>query len=140
VFIRLTEAYRTLSDPEQRARYDAQHRQNKQLRWNIFDQARTTAGLEGEQRKRQGILEMLYAKTLHDPERASITLFEFEDMLGCPREHLQAALWFLRGKGFIKSSDNGRHVITVQGFEEAEKNPSAAQPLGVRLLKPADRN
>jgi len=140
VFIRLTEAYRTLSVPEQRAKYDANYRQAKQLRWAVFDQARSTKGLEGEQRKRQGILELLYAKTLHDPEKNSMTLFEFETLLGCPREHLQAALWFLRGKGFIKPMDGGRHAITVQGFEEAEKNPAPAQPADVRLLRTGSRN
>jgi len=140
LFIRLTEAYRTLSVPEQRAKYDAQYHQNRQLRWSIFDQARAASGLEGEQRKRQGILGLLYAKTLHDPERGSMTIFEMEDLLGCPREHLQAALWFLRGKDYIVRADNGRHTITVLGFEEAEKNPSAVRLPDVRLLRPGSRN
>jgi hypothetical protein len=140
VFIRLTEAYRTLSVPEQRAKYDAHYHQNKQVRWKIFDQARAAAGLEGEQRKRQGILGLLYAKTLHDPERGSMTIFEMEDLLGCPREHLQAALWFLRGKEYIQRADNGRHTITVLGFEEAERNPSSVQLPDIRLLRPGSRN
>jgi len=140
VFIRLTEAYRTLSVPEQRAKYDAQYHQNRQLRWSIFDQARAASGLEGEQRKRQGILGLLYAKTLHDPERGSMTIFEMEDLLGCPREHLQAALWFLRGKDYIQRADNGRHTITVLGFEEAERNPYSVKLPDIRLLRPGSRN
>jgi hypothetical protein len=46
----------------------------------------------------------------------------FEDMLGCPREHLEAALWYLRGKGFVQRSDGGRYTLTVLGFEEAEQH------------------
>jgi len=140
IFIRLTEAYRTLSDPEQRAKYDAHHRRTKRIHWNIFDQARSASGQEAEQRKRSGILALLYAKTLHDPERGHMTIFEFEDLLACPREHLQAALWFLRGKGYIQRSDNGRHTITVLGFEEAEKNPSSAGLADMRQLKSGSKS
>jgi len=63
-----------------------------------------------------------------------------EDLLGCPREHLQAALWFLRGKDYIVRADNGRHTITVLGFEEAERNPSSVKLPDVRLLRPGSRN
>src|ERR1700736_2244365 len=94
-FIKLCEAHRILSDPEERARYDVRYREAKQLNWKIFDRAEAASGPEAEQRKRQGILELLYAKTVHDPERAAMAVFEFEELLGCPREHLQAALWYL---------------------------------------------
>jgi hypothetical protein len=120
VFIRLSEAHRILSDPEQRAGYDARHRDAKRLHWKIFDQAQEATGVEAEKRKRQGILSLLHAKTLQDPERAAIGLLSFEELLGCPREHLLAALWYLRGKGFIERGDNGRFTITVEGFDAAE--------------------
>jgi DnaJ-like protein/PilZ domain-containing protein len=120
VFIRLSEANRILSDPELRAGYDARHRDAKRLHWKIFDQAQAATGVEAEKRKRQGILSLLHAKTLQDPERAAIGLLSFEELLGCPREHLLAALWYLRGKGFIERADNGRFTITVEGFDAAE--------------------
>src|SRR5260221_7766509 len=110
------------------------------MHWTISDQAQAAMGQDAEQRKRHVILGLLYAKTLHDPEQGAMTIFEFEDLLGCPREHLQAALWFLRGKGYIQRSDNGRHTITVLGFEEAEKNPSSAHGSNVRLLKSGNKN
>lgn len=125
IFLRLCEAHRILTDPEQRAQYDARYVETKRLHWKIFDQAKATLGPEGEQRKRQGILELLYAKTVHDPERAAMNVFDFEQMLGCPREHLEAALWYLRGKNLVKRTDNGRYSITVAGFDEVE---SAARP------------
>lgn len=121
MFIRLSEANRILSDPELRAGYDARHREAKRLHWKIFDQARASTGQEAEKRKRQGILSLLHAKALEDPERAAIGLLAFEELLGCPREHLQAALWYLKGKGFIERSDNGRYTITIQGFDAAEE-------------------
>lgn len=137
LFVRLSEANQILSDPEKRAGYDAHHRQTKQLHWKIFDQSRVSTGQEAEQRKRKGILSLLYAKMTHDPEKGAMTILEFEDLLGCPREHLQAALWYLRGKGLIQRGDNGRHSITVQGFDWVEKYGAQPESMDPRLLDPA---
>jgi hypothetical protein len=120
IFLKLCEAHRILSDPELRARYDARYRETKQLHWKIFDRAEAANGPEAERRKRQGILELLYVKTVHDPERATMTIMEFEQLLGCPREHLEAAVWYLKGKNYVKRSDNGRFAITILGFDEVE--------------------
>lgn len=122
MFLRLCEAHSILSDPERRAQYDAHYGETRRLYWKIFDRAEAALGPEGEQRKRKGILDLLYAKLLHDPERSSMTVFEFEQLLGCPREHLEAALWYLRGKGYVKRGDNGRFTITVPGFDEVESH------------------
>jgi hypothetical protein len=126
-FVQISEAHAVLGDPERRAGYDAQHRRARQLRWKIFDQSAASVGLAAEVNKRRGILGLLYAKTLHDPERATLTIHDFEELLGCPREHLDAALWYLKGKGYIQRSDGGRYNITIPGFEQAELH-AAAQP------------
>jgi predicted transcriptional regulator len=49
-----------------------------------------------------------------------MSIIEMEDLLGCPREHLEFSLWFLKEKGLIVKSDNGRYAITVNGAEAAE--------------------
>ncbi len=136
-FVQLTEAYQTLSDPEKRAGYDAQHRENKRIQWKIFDQASATTGVEAEKRKRQGILGLLHSLTLQDPEHAAMSIRSFEDLLGCPREHLESALWYLRGKGYIQRGDNGRYTITVPGFDQAEEQGQVEAPKNMQLLESA---
>jgi curved DNA-binding protein len=140
IFIRLSEAHRILTDPELRAGYDARHREAKRLHWKIFDQARAATGHEAEKRKRQGILSLLHAKTLEDPERGAISLLAFEELLGCPREHLQAALWYLRGKGYIERSDNARYTITVEGFDAVEQVGPLANPTQRQIAEPKDES
>ena len=134
LFVRLSEAHAILSDPERRAAYDVRHRESKRLRWKIFDQASASTGSEGEKRKRQGILALLYNKMLNDPEQSEMTMQLIEELLGCPREHLQSAIWYLKGKNFIKRSDNGRFTITIAGFEEAEAQRFTPDPRADRQL------
>jgi curved DNA-binding protein len=137
IFLKLCEAHRILSDPEQRARYDVDYRETKQIQWKIFDRAEAANGPEAERRKRQGILELLYAKTVHNPDKGAMTVFEFEQFLGCPREHLEAALWYLKGKNYVKRGDNGRFTITVPGFDEVEGGSQPRERRKQNLLEPA---
>jgi DnaJ-domain-containing protein 1 len=137
LFVQLTEAFQALSDPERRAAYDARHSSERKLRWKIFDQAEVATGPDVEKRKRQGILALLYATTVKDPERASMTVHSFEEMLGCPREHLEAALWYLKGKGYVQRSDGGRYTLTVHGFEEAEERCVKQMQTAGELAEPA---
>ena len=116
----LTEAYKVLSDPEQRAAYDVTYQSNRQLRWQIFDQNQAITGRAAEKAKRRGILELLYVSRRNQPHSPSMTLHELEDLLGCPREHLEFSLWYLRENGLLTRSDNARYAITAKGVDAAE--------------------
>jgi hypothetical protein len=109
-----------LSDPERRAAYDVLHRETRRLTWKIFDQTNSAQGAEAERRKRQGILSLLYRKRLAAPEQPSMSLKEFEDLLGVPKEHLEFSLWYLKEGQFVQRTDNGRHTITMKGVDLAE--------------------
>jgi DnaJ-domain-containing protein 1 len=140
LFVHLTEAFQALSDPERRAAYDARHSAEKRLRWKIFDQTAVAAGPEIEKRKRNGILGLLYAATVKNPERASLTIHAFEELLGCPREHLEAALWYLKGKGYVQRTDGGRYTLTVNGFEEAERHVMELPKTAGALPEPEEQS
>jgi curved DNA-binding protein CbpA len=128
-FRRLHEAYRVLGDPVERAGYDAEHYAQRRLRWKIFDQPKAAQGVEAEKRKRHGILGLLYAKRCNETEQPAMSLFEIEDLLGVPREHLEFSLWYLKEHSFIARSDNARYTITVRGVDEFEK----AGPMPLRM-------
>jgi hypothetical protein len=137
LFVQLNQAYDLLRDPVRRAAYDRHYQEAKRAQWNVFDQSTATTGAASEPRKRDGILGLLYAKILQGPEHAAIGILEFEQLLGCPREHLQTALWYLRGKGYIQRTDSGRYAITVDGYEVAEaslQTNSAARP-SLKMIK-----
>ncbi len=118
-FKALVQAYDVISNPERRAAYDAR-RPSLEQRWKIFDSAAATVGIEAERRKRHGILSLLYTRRVNDTRDPSMPMHDLERLLGCPREHLEFALWYLKENGWVTRSDNGRFTISVQGVDQAE--------------------
>ncbi len=110
-------AYRVLSNPETRASYDSAYYQRQKLRWKIFDQGGALTARETEQRQREGVLSLLYAKRLKETHKPGMDLREMENLLACAREHLEFSLWYLREKRLIQVSDNGQYSITALGVD-----------------------
>ncbi len=139
LFRQIVEAHHILSDPERRAAYDAQLSAHSQNRFKIFETWESSRGIEAEKRKRQGVLSLLYGKRLTDPHQPAMTIRDFEEMLGCPREHLEFSLWFLKENKWIARSDNNKFEITWQGVVvvEAEGSSTAPTPLP-QLSAPAN--
>ena len=145
-FESVLEAYRLLTDPEKRAAYDVEHRSVCSVRWKIFDQSTSVQGVEGERLKRLGVLSLLYNKRIHEPHNPVLGIIEFEQLLGCPREHLELSFWYLRESGRIQRSDNGRYTLTWKGLEYLEDYmnrgamPSDIKMLNAPLAHAASRN
>ena len=129
-FHALTAAYQVLSDPERRAAFDIEHRTTRRLTWRIFDQTTSTQGVESERRKRSGILALLYRKRIAQPDQPAMSLKDFEELLGVPKEHLEFTLWYLKEGLHVTRSDNGRFSITLKGVDLAESLSEArTEPL-----------
>jgi hypothetical protein len=133
-FRAITEAYRVLSEPERRAAYDINLHSYRQVRWKIFDQKQAAIGKQAEKSKRRGILELLYTQRTSQPDKPSLNLHELEDLLGCPREHLEFSLWYLKEHGLIARMDNGRFSVTAKGVDWAEGEEAAGNLREDRLL------
>jgi curved DNA-binding protein CbpA len=122
-FREISEAYRVLCNPEERARYDVQHQQHKHDRWKLVS-AGTDAenDFELEQRVRLTVLEVLYTKRRMEPREPAIFSLDLEEMTGRPREHLEFTIWYLGQKKFVQRDDNSRLIITAEGVEYLESN------------------
>jgi hypothetical protein len=133
-FRAITDAYKVLSEPEKRAAYDINLHSYRQVRWRMFDQRQASIGKAAEKSKRKGILDLLYTKRANEPEKPSLNLHELEDLLGCPREHLEFSLWYLKENGLVARMDNGRFSVTAKGVDWAEQEEAAERLRADRLL------
>src|SRR3954464_11101611 len=92
-FRQISKAYGVLSSPEERARYDIVHAQQKQGRWKIV----STGGhaendFDMEQMVRLAVSEVLYTKRRMEPSDEAIYSLDLEEMI-CPlREHQKLTL------------------------------------------------
>jgi len=122
-FREITEAYRVLSNPEERARYDVQHQQNRQDRWRLVSAGGDAQNdFDLEEMVRLTVLEVLYTKRRVEPREPAIFSLDLEQMTGRPREHLEFTLWYLGQKKLVTRDDNSRLVITAEGVEYLEAN------------------
>ena len=120
IFRGILEAYRVLSDSERRASYDVNYHLSRQLRWRVFSQGEAAVGKSAEKGRRRGVLDLLYAARVNQPNQPAVGLQELEELLGCPREHLEFSLWYLKENGLLTRNDAGRCSITAKGVDQAE--------------------
>jgi curved DNA-binding protein CbpA len=126
----IAEAYRILSDPEERARYDIVNDRQRKERWRLVARGTESENDFGvEQRVRLTVLEVLYTKRRMEPHEPGISLLDLEKMTGRPREHLEFTIWYLVQKKLLHRADNSMLVITAEGIdyleEKYETNPQA---------------
>jgi curved DNA-binding protein CbpA len=118
-FSEIVEAHNTLKDPVKRAQYDIAYRDHAGLRRELTEEASNTKGIERDAVIQAKLLSLLYAKRRHDVTDPGIGDVELERLSGCPREHLEFHLWYLKAKGWIARIENGTIAITVEGVDRA---------------------
>jgi len=116
-FNELMDAYRILSDAEKRAAYDVRYEENRATVLKIFDEASATDSFESDRRIFIGILSLLYVARRRDPDRSGIGVIQMERLLGCPSQHLEFPLWYLRQKTWVERLENGLLAITATGVD-----------------------
>jgi curved DNA-binding protein CbpA len=113
------EAHNTLKDPIKRAQYDIQHKNHSGLRWRLAEEASDSKGIERDVGIQNKLLSILYVKRRQNIRDPGIGDLELERLLGCPAEHLEFHLWYLKEKGWIGRTENGMLAITVEGVDRA---------------------
>jgi curved DNA-binding protein CbpA len=125
LFRRVVDAHAVLSHVERRAAYDVRLMAQDKSRLKIFDSLESTQGVQAEIRKRKGILRLLYTKRLTDPQQPAMRGRDLQELLGCPMEHLEFSLWFLKESRQIARADNNQFEITYHGVEAFEADESS---------------
>jgi DNA-binding IclR family transcriptional regulator len=99
----------------------------------VFEKGEAVVGKSAERARRRGILDLLYTARVNQADQPAVSLHELEELLGCPREHLEFSLWYLKENGMLTRNDSGRYSITAKGVDQAELDES--RPLNhARLL------
>lgn len=116
-FSQLVAAFRVLSDPEQRAEYDARYQDIQQARWQVFDQQSAHDDVTGDRQLRGAILTVLYTARRNDVDRPGVGIVDLEQLLGTPESHMKFHLWYLKEHGWLQRMDNGTLAITAAGVD-----------------------
>jgi curved DNA-binding protein len=132
-FSRIVEAYRVLTDPEQRARYDIAYERVKAAQWRIFDQETTLSEIAADARIRSAILALTYVARRNDTANPGVGSLELERTLGCSELLMAFHIWYLREQGLIQRDHSGRFAITAAGVSHVLEHGGPATPGAHRL-------
>src|SRR5580693_5760703 len=119
-FLRLGEAYETLSNPARRAKYNVLREGNggSARFWlrgrEFFD------GVRGGQNRRLAVLCLLYRQRITTHEWPGLTVLDLERLTGCTREEIASALWYLCEKQWAAIGEFTAYSITADGFDFVE--------------------
>ena len=116
-FNEIVEAHRVLSDAEARAAYDVKHDEYRGTVVNVFQDVSASDSFGTDKRLFDGVLSLLYVARRRDPHNGGLGILQVERLLGCPAEHLEFHLWYLRQKGWIERLDSGLVAITASGVD-----------------------
>ncbi len=135
-FTEVQSAFETLSDPIRRAAYDVKYDENRQITWKIFKQEKAGDHRAEDRRLFHGILSLLYIARRRDPQNGGLGGVSMEKMLGCPQEHLDFPIWYLKQRGLIERLESGYFAITADGVDKLGpgRPDAAAEPAAVRIV------
>jgi len=113
----IAEAYGTLRDAVKRAQYDSQHNDHSDLSRKLAEEASDSKGINGDVDIQTKLMSILYAKRRQNIRDPGVGNQELECLLGCPPEHLEFHLWYLKEKAWIGKTESGTLAITVEGVD-----------------------
>ncbi|KAA3441944.1 molecular chaperone DnaJ [Mesorhizobium sp. SARCC-RB16n] len=133
-FSGIVEAHDTLKDPVKRAQYDIRYKDHLNRRHHLSEVEMSTEGVERDSSIQMKVLSLLYVRRRQDVNNPGIGDQELERLSGCPREHLEFHLWYLKSKGWLAKTENGMLAITVEGIDRADGERRTDAPQNTKLL------
>jgi curved DNA-binding protein CbpA len=115
----IVEANDTLRDPIKRAQYDIQYKDQASFRTKLSEEASNSKGIQRDADIQNKLLSLLYVKRRQNISEPGIGSLDLERLSGCPAEHLEFHVWYLKEKGWIVRTEDGQLAITVEGVDRA---------------------
>ena len=134
-FTQLVDAFRVLSDPEQRAQYDATYDREREARWHLFGQDAAMSEVAIDRRIRLAILSILYVARRNSADEPGVGAVELERLLGCPEPVMKVHMWYMKENGWIQRLVTGHFAITATGVDRVFELGGPAKT-GGNLLAP----
>jgi curved DNA-binding protein CbpA len=117
-FAEVQNAYETLSAPSARAAYDVKYEENRATTWKVFGQQSAGDHRSEDRRLFHAILSLLYIARRRDPHNGGLGSVTLEKLLGCPSQHLEFPIWYLRERGWVERLESGLFAITADGVDK----------------------
>lgn len=136
-FTELVDAYRVLSSPVERAKYDVGYERVREARWRIFSQDSAGDEISNDQRVRHAMLSILYVARRNHPDEPGLGIIEFERLLGCPESVIGFHVWYLKENGWIERLVTGHVAISAHGIDRLFEIGGPSR-LGPHLLARGD--
>ena len=137
-FDQVVNAHRALSDPERRAAYDVKYEEGRASILKIFDESSRPDGYDGDRRIFEGVLSLLYISRRRDAAKGGMGVIQMERLLGCPAQHLEFHLWYLREKGWVERLESGLIAITATGVDRVMEQDLFLRPNRLIAERSAD--
>jgi curved DNA-binding protein CbpA len=136
-FDAIVEAHETLKDGDKRAQYHEHNRTHLPPLPEFAEEVRAEDDTrDGEDTRpasgvsddigigrdvtiQNRILTLLYQKRRQHIRDPGIGNAELEHLSGCPPEHLEFHIWYMREKRWIATGENGTLAITIDGVDRA---------------------
>lgn len=121
MWLRIRQAYETLSNPDKRASYNLLRQKVRAAALFRLSGREFFDGVRGEQNRRLAALCLLYRQRITAYESPGLTLLDLEQLTGCTREELGSCVWYLCEKGLAALGEGTQYSITAEGFDFVEK-------------------
>ncbi|MBL1263838.1 J domain-containing protein [Methylomicrobium sp. RS1] len=135
-FADIVQAHETLRNPEQRARYDIEYRKQRSRSLPQPEDNQNPQPFYEDGTIRERLLLLLYFKRRHNMNNPGLGNLELERLSGCPREHLEFHLWYLKEKGWIARMENGLLSITVHGVDHSNQETRHSRSAKLLTVQP----
>lgn len=128
LFNRLLDAYRTLTDVQQRAAYDVAYQRHWDQTWRVAAEAAQAKRVEDDGGIRERVLSLLYVQRRRHMRHPGLGELDIGRLVDLPPEHVAFHLWYLREKGWIQRLDTGYLAITAEGVDQIEASRIRLDP------------